>query len=106
MKWFGKDWSARICQDSPRAETPVGKNCVWCEEQIGENDRGFIRPDGNVAHLECDLRSVIGGINHQRGICSCCGGTENPDPPNLTRRQAAKAAMDFYWEVTLQQRSF
>jgi hypothetical protein len=66
-------------------------HCPWCAEPITPDDRvapGLSPP----THWECGLRSVAGGLNHQRGMCSCCGGTEDPDPPELTRRDAAKAA--------------
>jgi hypothetical protein len=96
MKWFGKNWYAPVCAEGTHVDTPIGERCLWCDEPIETNDRGFIRMAGQVVHLECDLRAVIGGINHQKGICTCCGGTEEPDPPNLSIRQAAKMAMD-YW---------
>jgi hypothetical protein len=36
---------------------------------------------------------MIGGLNHLLGRCTCCGGTEPPDPPEMTPRQAALAAV-------------
>ncbi len=47
-------------------------------------------------HPECAMRMVIGGLNHLQGRCTCCGGTEPPDPPGMTHREAALAAAD-YW---------
>lgn len=97
MQWFGENWNAPVCGYVPHAKTPVGEKCVWCSETIEKDDRGFI--GGNqIIHLECDVRSIIGGINHQKKLCTCCGGTEEPDPENLTIRQAAKAAADYWWE--------
>ena len=46
-----------------------------------------------VAHQECALRAIIGGVNHLRGLCTCCGGTLPPDPPNVTQREAARLAV-------------
>jgi hypothetical protein len=47
-------------------------------------------------HRDCAIREVIGGLNHLRGLCSCCGGSAPPDPPELTRREAARQAAQ-YW---------
>ena len=44
-------------------------------------------------HYECHMRLVFGGANHQDGTCSCCGGSQPPDPPGLTKREAARLAM-------------
>lgn len=98
MQWFGKNWGAPVCAEETHAETPVGQNCVWCNEKIEKDDLGFMRTFGQVVHLECDVRAIIGGVNHQKGACTCCGGTEEPDPPNLTVRQTAKMAMDYWLE--------
>lgn len=43
-------------------------------------------------HRECAIRSVVGSLGHLRGTCSCFGGTVE-DPPGMTKRQAARAAM-------------
>jgi len=42
------------------------------------------------------MRMVIGGLNHLRGECPCCGGIEPPDPADVSRRDAARAAAMFY----------
>jgi hypothetical protein len=43
-------------------------------------------------HRECGLRSIFGGANHLLKQCTCSGGTLDPDPPHLTKRQAAEVA--------------
>jgi hypothetical protein len=50
-------------------------------------------------HYECHFRSIIGGLNHLRGRCTCCGGTEPPDPPELSKREAAAEAVKF-WTIS------
>lgn len=75
--------------------------CIFCEEPIAMGDELHRNPIGTadgprIAHYECALRQVVGGVNHQRGRCTCCGGTEPPDPPRLTRREAALAAARFF----------
>ena len=70
-------------------------DCAWCGEPILPGDP--LAPVAGVTeHWECGLRSVAGGLNHQMGTCTCCGGTEPPDPPNMTARQAALAAVGYY----------
>ena len=101
MKWFGERAFALICDDVPHAATPVGDVCQRCDEPITQSDSGFliphIREPGRIEerphHAECHIRVVIGGVNHLLGNCICCGGTEPPDPPSLTKREAALAAV-------------
>lgn len=69
------------------------KTCPHCDEAIAPGDRLATGYAFQAVHWECGLRAVIGGVNHQRGTCSCCpGGTDDPDPPDMTRREAAHAA--------------
>lgn len=78
--------------------------CFDCAELILEGDLvRWIPHLGDVGpaipkpwHIECFVRSIIGGLNHLRGTCLCCGGTEPPDPPDMTRRQAALAAYAYF----------
>lgn len=104
MRWFGVgDAFAPICDDTPRVAIPVGALCFHCDEPIGRLDDGFLIPhlsrDGSTErpiHIDCHVRGFIGGVNHLRGNCSCCGGTEPPDPPTMTKRQAALAAVSLW----------
>lgn len=50
-----------------------------------EGDKSF--------HWECAARMAIGGANHLLGRCTCCGGTEPPDDPALTKREQARTAL-------------
>lgn len=70
------------------------QTCVWCDEPVlpGEPLAPF---NGSTMHYECGLRSAVGSVGHQTRRCSCYGGTEE-DPPGLTRREAARAAMTFF----------
>jgi hypothetical protein len=104
MRWFGKRPFALACEDIARADTPFGIPCCWCSENIEAGDEGFLIPHigaGGVTeqplHQECQLRSIIGGVNHLAGNCSCCGGREPPDPEGLSRREAAREAV-LFWE--------
>lgn len=79
--------------------------CHYCGEPVPEPEPEptivFIREHGvtrEAQHRECSMRSVIGGYNHLRGTCSCCGGSDPPDPPEMTKREAALAAVR-YWRL-------
>jgi hypothetical protein len=103
MKWFGQPGGAAYEQDSPHVDTPVGQACAWCGEAIEADDCGVTIPhfDGQQVgeqpwHYECNLRVVIGGLNHQMGLCTCCGGNLEPDPPHLSRHEAAILAAAFH----------
>lgn len=96
IKLFG-DWrGAPIADDCPFIDPPVGEVCIHCGEPIDAGDAGMRYSNGPVAHYECQLRGVVGGVNHILGRCTCCGGEEDPDPPGMTRRQAAQAAVRLY----------
>jgi hypothetical protein len=100
--WFGKHWGAAICDDTPHAVTPTGEPCGHCGEPIAANDDGVLVPTLGEAHriafhYECNLRTMVGGVNHQLHRCTCCGGSEPPDPPALSVRDAARAAAQM-WE--------
>lgn len=86
-----KEWEVQV-------DPPIGAVCIDCSELVDEGDIGTINPFGNVVqHYECTMRHVVGSVGHQKGKCSCFGGTEE-DPPGMTRRQAAKAALE-YWNT-------
>jgi hypothetical protein len=76
----------------------MNATCPHCEEPIVWGD--MVSPstlDGKLVHCECMFRMVCGSVTHVRQTCSCYGGTDTDlDPPNLTKRQAAKAALDEY----------
>jgi hypothetical protein len=91
MKWFGASWGAAVCREADRIDVPVGERCTYCVEDILAGDRGLLL-SGQPLHLECYVRSVAGSVGHQRHRCSCYGGNEE-DPPGVTRREAALAAL-------------
>jgi hypothetical protein len=92
-RYFGPAWARK--PGEVQIPVPVGRICIPCEEPIGPDDMGTINFADQVNHHECLMRSVIGSVGHLRGICSCYGGTEE-DPPGMTRREAAKAALALY----------
>lgn len=75
---------------------PIGEACA-CGEAIADGDVGSINRVGEVHHYECLMRALIGSVGHLKRACSCYGGKEE-DPPGLTSRQAAQAALT-YWNT-------
>lgn len=68
--------------------------CQHCGEPIYPGEKAA----QNDMHVVCLLRLITGGLNHLRQSCSCYGGAEPPDPPEMTRREAAEAAVAFMRE--------
>jgi hypothetical protein len=96
MPWFGESWGAPVCDPADHVETPVGAVCLWCVDLIDEQDSGYVYANGPAAHEECCLRQVVGGVNHLLGRCTCCGGSDPPDPPGMNPREAARLAVETY----------
>ena len=109
MEWFGEPWWSYICYDDAgrlrkgnRVPFPAGRPCLWCGEPFAEGDSGTrvpcVRADGGVtpeyAHKECQLRSVIGDVDHLEGRCSCHMST-GTGSSGLTKRQEAMAAWEW-----------
>jgi len=79
--------------------------CHYCGETIKIDELSMSMPHykGKTFtmyeyHCECRNRMQIGGLNHLKGTCKCCGGNDPPDPPEMTKREAAIAACDLWWE--------
>jgi len=62
--------------------------CIYCHEEAEEG--------GNL-HPECQIRLVIGSVAHILKRCGCyVPGSIEGDPPHLTIRQAAIAAVKIH----------
>jgi hypothetical protein len=99
--WFGTDWGAPYCHSTPRVAVPVGESCLHCEEAIDAADSGVVTPlmDGEGVraayyHVECWGRVLLGSTGHQLRLCPCFGGTYEGEPPEMSKRDAARAAWD------------
>jgi hypothetical protein len=110
VKWFGDPWPsdelrASVCESpNDRVGTPEGEPCLWCDEPIAENDRGVILPVGDLdsdgrffttirpCHIECNVRSVVGSLDHLTGHCSCSG---KEPVSGLSSREDALAVWDW-----------
>ncbi len=73
---------------SKGAPMPSETTCIHCGEAITCGDLSLGR-----VHHECFVRMVRGGANHMDGTCTCCGGDQPPDPPGLTKREAARLSV-------------
>lgn len=95
--YFGRKYDAPVYKELPRTATPVGEKCMHCEEPFKRGDDGFSEASGYV-HRACRIRLVLGSVGHQMGRCSCYvkDGTSFEDPPGMTRREAAEAALTLY----------
>ena len=80
-------------------EAALARRCLRCNEPILPDEKHdettYIDEHGQALlsslHRECAIRSIVGSLGHQLGMCSCHGGTFE-DPQELTKRQAAIAA--------------
>ena len=85
-------------------------NCEWCGEPVTEGQLcrpvACVRENGiaevGAYHHECLLRSIVGSVGHQLKRCSCFGGTFE-DPPNMSRRESALAAVGT-WQTLMRLR--
>jgi hypothetical protein len=107
--WFGEPWPsaeerAPVCEDdAQRVETPVGSDCLFCDDQVAEGDRGTLTmalipgPGGprwslEPVHAECGLRNVLGGAGHLAGMHPDCDG-------GLSRRVSALLVAEWVDEM-------
>ncbi len=67
------------------------RDCLWCTEPILPTDK---TDRTRRWHRTCFLRSIVGSVAHLERRCSCyVPGSEEGDPPGLTRRKAANLAV-------------
>ena len=100
MNLFGEPWN-EMTKALEQVQIPIGEKCAWCDEEFIENDQGLEIPHlGEVIefrsfHKNCFLREIVGSLGHQQKKCSCHGG-DTEDPPEMSIREAANAAVDFW----------
>ena len=83
--WADDDPSGQVPPtDEPR---PWG-TCVLCDEPIGHYDAWVPLNAQQLAHHECSLREVMGGIGHHLGHDYWCAQQRDTDA-GLTYRQSA-----------------
>jgi hypothetical protein len=72
--------------------------CDYCGEEVLPEEVTEQRLNNKPVHQECAFRAVAGSAAHILRECPCYGGTRH-DPPGLTKRQAAKLALEAYRTV-------
>lgn len=109
MTWFGASWGAPINEICEHQQTPVGEVCTWCLDPIEPWAAGVVMTHWSAEemsrqpkHLECFIRDTIGSVGHQLGLCHCNGGTME-DPPGMTLREGAVAAILLFAAVAQNQ---
>lgn len=104
VRYFGAPWPSGVCDDGEQVPTPVGEECLLCDQPIEDGHQGTFmiaavasaaHPQGAETyapvHRECSLRSVLGGIAHLRRTCSCYAAPGFADDPDagLSYRESA-----------------
>jgi len=130
IHFFGEKWDIPRLDLEPHRRvvqqpTPVGRPCMYCQEPVVEGERGLFRtaevkadentdpallvpgnPEYAVAvlpvHAECDIREMLGGIDHLERRCLCCTGV-SADPYPGTKRDEARACWDWWNEKRREQ---
>jgi hypothetical protein len=69
--------------------------CPLCDEPIVAGDvLSKSQVNGGPAHHECVFRSFAGSVAHIERRCGCyVKGSDEHDPPGMSRREAARAAL-------------
>lgn len=104
MQYFGPDLAIRVGTWKSAVDIPVGLSCLFCKEMIGLSDSGIMMPhiisqtETKVEpwHLECHQRAIFGSVAHQKDECNCSSQHTTEPPDEMTKRQAARAAVQFY----------
>ena len=67
--------------------------CAYCAEPLDPGAETRILG----WHDECSFRTIKGSVAHIEHRCSCyVRGASETDPPGMTRREAARAALTAY----------
>lgn len=99
MLFFGQYW-APVCTE--HVDTPVGEECLYCDEIIVEDDQGTITTcitedsdnpgklinEVRPIHKECSFRDVMGGWGHQQDHVYWCKKMRDPDGGKSKRESA------------------
>lgn len=103
-QYFGRRWDAPMLDDNVvEVSVPVGRACLYCGEPIAAGECGLMRlavrgtvgkPTASLepAHMECDLRTMIGDVAHLEGRCRCSGVTAAEDAV-LSFRDESRAVL-------------
>jgi hypothetical protein len=69
--------------------------CGHCGEPIRQGERAPCT--GTPLHHECQIRLIVGSVAHIEHRCGCyVEGSKENDPPHMTLREAAQAAVQLH----------
>ncbi len=100
--YFGEWWDVPAMESARLADTPVGALCRFCDVKIVEGDQGVfmvhvdLDAEGNPSasagpwHRECQLRSVLGSVDHLEGRCICRDGDGGQHEAATPREEALR----------------
>ena len=91
--------SATTMAVEPQKPATRSLKCEWCDEVVlaAERDYAFVQP----MHRECGFRTSVGSVAHLLRRCNCYKlGSTLSDPPDLTKREAARAAYELFRQMT------
>jgi hypothetical protein len=60
MDYFGDKLEAPIYWHADKVDTPVGKTCWWCQNEIEDGDQGFRMPDVTPESVVSEILSSSG----------------------------------------------
>lgn len=87
----GRKWDAPMTDDA--VEGVITGDCTLCREPITPEDNAIRTPWMNT-HLECNVRSGLGDVQHLEGRCICAGKPVYlPSDDYATYRESAKATL-------------
>ena len=76
-----------------RSDRIVEMICAYCKEPVTASERSPNCANAPM-HEECAFRGIMGSVAHQEHRCGCfVPGSVEGDPPGLTLREAAAAAL-------------
>lgn len=101
--YYGRKWDAPVTDDAILMDEALvnalfPQPCDFCKEPVTAEDDIMLTP-GICAHTECELRAILGDVQHLEGRCLCSRGSGNEvtyeSDHYETYREGAKAALQW-----------
>lgn len=104
--WHGRKWNApmtdhaqEMSEEQVRTLLDGSHNCVMCQEPLLADQNVIQTPYGQLWHLECEIRSALGDVQHLEGRCICDGGTDAPLPGENERSYREESLATVQWLI-------
>lgn len=100
--YWGRKWDAPVTDDAILMDEALVDGllphpCDLCREAMTKEDNILLTP-GMSTHLECNIRSALGDVQHLEGRCICSRPGDpivHEDEKDQTYRESAKAAVQW-----------